>query len=221
MADERLQFCSGYVHGGSITEEPPAYVQEAGVLHAIRARREWLGHRGQTGIRWIEMTAGDGRVNHRIREWMRIGRGSFETPAASGLVEEIRTLPEWPRVDVFMRPFYSNRATAEEDGGDMEDPLAELFIRLAEHFRSVVIPQQGEQWREKLPRIPLTMDELQMTLLRYEDEDELMALQRLAPKGSTSAAIMDFLGLTGDLIREAFTVLRGERRLQVNLASTI
>ena len=45
-----------------------------------------------------------------------------------------------------------------------------------------------------------------------------MALQKLASGGSTSAAIMDFLGLTRALVREAFTVLRGERRQQVNLA---
>ena len=164
------------------------------------------------------MRAGDGRVNHRIREWMRIGRGAFETPAASGQVEEIKTFPTWLQVDIYLRPFYPSQASAEANGDRFEDPLAELYVRLAEHFRSVVIPQQGEKWRAELPRIPLTTEELKKVLQHHEDEDERRALRRLAEEGSTSAAIMDFLGLTREIAREAFEMLKGERRLQVNLA---
>ena len=91
-------------------------------------------------------------------------------------------------------------------------------MRLAEHFRSAVLPQQGEQWRESLPRVPLTTEELKVVLRLREDEDERRAITELAKKGSTSAVIMDFLELTREIVREALEILRGERRLQVNLA---
>ena len=51
-----------------------------------------------------------------------------------------------------------------------------------------------------------------------EDRDVKVALGELARKGSTSAVIIDYLGLTRELIREAFAVLRGQRELQVGLA---
>ena len=69
-----------------------------------------------------------------------------------------------------------------------------------------------------LPRVPLTTNELKEALLKRENRDELEALHRLADKGSTSAQIIRSLGLTRVLVHEAFVVLRGKRKLQVNLA---
>ena len=218
LEEERVQFCSGYVHGVSIKSEVPIYMQEAGVLHAIRAMKEWMLSRGQENVQWIEMRAGDALVNNRIREWMRVGRSAFESPAATGLMEEIRAFPQWLQVDIFARPFYRGRDDVEGDGEVVRDPQAELFLRLAEHFRSVVIPQQGEQWRLLLPRVPLTTNELKEIMAAKADADERRALDALAERGSTSAGIIKYLDLTRELIREAFAILRGERRLQVNLA---
>ena len=78
LEDEHMQFCSGYVHGASITAEPPVYAQEAGVLHALRATKEWISHKEQSAIKWIEMRVGDARANYHIREWMRVGRCTFD-----------------------------------------------------------------------------------------------------------------------------------------------
>ena len=94
-------------------------------------------------------------------------------------------------------------------------------MRMAEHFRSVVIPQQGDPWRERLPRVPLATDELKEVLKVQEDSDERVALAELAQKGSTSAVIINYLNLTREVVREAFTVLRGERHLQVGLAQIL
>ena len=121
-------------------------------------------------------------------------------------------------LDTFLRPFIQGARIAEGDGEEVKDPVAELFVRLAEHFRSVVIPQQGEQWRRSLPRIPLSTEELKRVLQIQEDLDERAALGELARKGSTSAEIIEYLALTREVVWEAFAVLRGERQLQVGLA---
>ena len=42
IENDRAQFTSGYVHGASTMEEPPVYVQEAGVLRALGACKEWI-----------------------------------------------------------------------------------------------------------------------------------------------------------------------------------
>ena len=216
--DDRVQFCSGYVHGGSIGDEPPVYAQEACFLHAIRAYREWMSRCDQSGLRWTEMRVGGLLLNHRMREWMRVGRCAFESSAASGLVAEIQALPTWLTVDTYVRAFSPGARLAAGDGEEIEEPQSELFVRLAEHFRSVIIPQQGEGWRHSLPRVPLTMEEIKAILVERENGDERRALDRLATKGSTSACIIKYLDLTRDLIKEAFEVLRGKRRPQVGLA---
>ena len=218
LEESGVQFCSGYVLGGSLTEEIPIYAQEAGVLHALRACKEWVSTRDQSQLKWIEMRAGGALVCNRLREWMRVGKCTLESSAASGLVADIQRLQEWLETDIYMRPFYQQAEPGQGDGSDPADPNAELFVRLAEHFRSVAIPQQGEHWRAGLPRVPLTTNELKDALLQRENQDEQEALGRLAEKGSTSAQIIRDLRLTRELIREALAVLRGKRRQQVKLA---
>ena len=51
-----------------------------------------------------------------------------------------------------------------------------------------------------------------------EDVGERAAPSELARRGSTSASTIDYLGLARDLVEEIFTMLRGERKLQVGLA---
>ena len=164
------------------------------------------------------MRVGGTLINYRVREWTRTGRCTLESPAASGLVAEIQALPEWLEVDIFLQPFCQRMEIGQGDGEYIADPNAELFIGRAEHSRSVAIPQKGEAWRGNLPRTPLTTNELKELLLRRENRDERAALTVLANRGSTSAQKIHFLELTGELIREAFRVLRGNSRVQVSLA---
>ena len=138
-----MQFCGGFVRGVSIKEEPPTYVQEAGALHALRAYKEWMSRQDQSRFKWAEMKAGNALASLRLRDWMRVGRCTLESPAASGLIAELQGMAEWLEVDTFFRPFYQPETLAEGDGEEVKDPLAELFVRMAEHFRSVVIMQQG------------------------------------------------------------------------------
>ena len=172
-------------------------------------------------FKWTEMRVGSALVCYRLRDWMRQGKCTLETSAASGLVTEMQELPGWLEVDTFYQPFFQSTRVAEGDGEEVRDPHAELFVRMAEHFRSVVIPQQGETWREELPRVPLTMNELKEVLCEREGRDERAAIKELARKGSSSAEIIEYLGLTRELVREAFVTLRGVRQLQVGLANIL
>ena len=186
---EREQFCSGYVHGGSITEEPRVFTQEACFLHALRAYREWMSRGDRSGLRWTEMRVGGLLANHRMRESMRVGRSSFKSSAESGLDEEVHALPTWLEVDTYVRALSPGSRLAVGDGAEISDPQAEFFPRLAEHFRLVVILQQGEEWRRMLPRVPPTIVELRGALVAKENMDERRALHAWAAKGSTSACM--------------------------------
>ena len=216
-----VRFCSGFVHGVGITKDTPEYVHEATALHALRVLKEWLTVRGQAMCEEVHIRSGPPGITYKIREWVRTGRCSLISSAAAGIVEDIQTMQEWLKIDTYFNPFYLPDEVGREDDYNIKDPKAELFLRLAEHFRSVVIPQQGEKWRLNLPRIPVSTAEVKEKLQSKEEEDERIALRIMKDKGSTSAAILTYLDLTREIIQEAFKLLRGARRAQVNLAEIL
>ena len=68
LREDRVQFCSVFAHGASITEEPPTHVQEAGVLHALRAYKEWMSRQDQARFKWVEVRARNALVSLRLRD---------------------------------------------------------------------------------------------------------------------------------------------------------
>ena len=88
---------------------------------------------------------------------------------------------------------------------------------LAEHLRTFVIPAQGSNWHETLPRIPCAKAETKNLLDQQQKADERRAMNQLSALGSESATIIKELDLTRDLVAEVMNTLKDEREAQVNL----
>ena len=224
-AEGRERFCSGYVHGRGNTAETPVYMQEAAVLHGIRVLREWLQTVDQNTLQHINIRAGDDLVRHRIKDWLTTGRCTLQSPAASGLVADLQKMSEWLHTKVSITPFRQPEAT-DNDDGEMGDLVMNrhqaTFMRMVEHFRSVIMPSQGPDWRETLPMVPVSKEELRDRLREGQERTEFQVLSRLAALGSASAdIIVHRLQLTREALREAMHLLSDNRAAQVNLAEII
>ena len=74
LADSEVAFCSGVIHGRNMTAQTPAFVQEAAVLHALRALREWTAQADQATLHHIAIRAGDAPVCRHLEQWFQTRR---------------------------------------------------------------------------------------------------------------------------------------------------
>ena len=167
----------------------------------------------------ITVRTGNASVVCKLRGWVRAGRCALLSSAASGLVADIQQLPSWLSAYLYFAPFHP--PASFEEAANQRDCETELLLRMSDHFRSVVVPRQGEQWRLQLPRAPVTTDEPELKLERNWHQDELRPMERLADLGTASAQIIAYSELTRAVGPEAFKQLGAQRRLQVNLAEIL
>ena len=218
LANGEVMFCSGFVHGRSLTEQAPVFVQEAAVLHAIRALREWILQTDQATLHHVAIYAGDALVCHQLETWFQTGRCHLQSTAASGLINDIQQMPRWLRTQTSLRPF---RLPDSFEDSEQIPPDTMLFLGLAEHLRTVVIPQQGQSWRRQLPLVPLSKTELQEIIRKRHRNDELVTMKKLAQLGSISACIITYLELTREIVAEIWVNLENDRGAQTNLAAIL
>ena len=171
----------------------------------------------QTLIHSALVRGGVALVNYRVAEWLKSGQCAFRSGAASGLIADLQAMEEWSTTEIYLRPFYLNEGL----GGPDPDVDRELFLRLAEHFRAAALPQQGAEWADGLPRLPLTTAESKDLIQERVERDEIRAMGRLVGLGSLSATIVMCLGLTRSVIKEALAQLSHDRHLQVTLRSIL
>ena len=184
------------------------------VLHALRVLREWIRTTDQTQFGGIQTCVGDALVTYHIRKWMRTGQCHLQSAAASGSVADVQSLPHWLATETSLFPLF----LPEQMGEETVSPQLELLLRLAEHFRTSILPLLGPEWRRTLPRLPITTQELKDVPVRWDLLGEQRVMSDPALAGSSSARIIMDLGLTREIIAEAFVCLRGERARQVTLA---
>ena len=79
----------------------------------------------------------------------------------------------------------------------------------------------AEHWRCRLPCIPLTTGKLKVLQEKAWLRDELRVSTRLAELGSSSAQVIRKLELNWAVVAEAFSLLEGKRKLQVDLAGIL
>ena len=78
-----------------------------------------------------------------------------------------------------------------------------------------------EPWRTRLPKVPLTTDEMREPLnIKYE-ADEIHAKRLMSQHGSVSGAVDIRLGPTRGVVGEAPEDLEGSRARQVALRSVV
>ena len=92
-----------------------------------------------------------------------------------------------------------------------------LFLSVSEHYRTAVLPSTPPKWRDLLPILPYTTNELRTALNTKQQQDEQAVLAQLARLGSVSSWIVTCLGLTRDTVQEALRLLRDELKAQCNL----
>ena len=206
--DGRVEFSSGYVHGYRLTEEPPEFAQEACVLHALRVMREWLNGVDQELLQYINIQAGDALTNKRTSEWWSRGLCKLQSPAASGIINDVQGMRDWLHTDVSLRPLF---LPEDLSGGELgRAPVTlDLSTRLAEYFRRNVLPSAGEGWRAELPAVPHSLREIKDLLRGRHREDELSMIHRLAEHASSAANVIKYLGVTRPTVEEALKILRG------------
>ena len=214
LLDGRPKVCHGYIHGRNNGNGNPTYLQEVVLLHALRALREWLGAVDHRLIQHIILRAGDGKLCHIIKKWLTEGECGLSSPAASGIIHEIQTKEEWTRVYTTIWPLYLPET--------FEDPeclsvSVRTFLSMAEHYRMAVLGVQTEAWKQTLPILPYTTEELKTMIENGYKRDEHRVLTQLVALGSQSAAIICRLQLTREVVVEAVQALRDERRAQSNL----
>ena len=148
----------------------------------------------------------------------------MQSPAASGLVADIQSLPTWLETKVSLTPF---RLPEAAEGGEEEADLVTTrhqadFMRMVGHFRTVVMPSQAAGWREGLPKVPMSTEELQVRLRAVQGATEFDVLRRLAALGSASADIVaSQMRPAREALREVMYLLGDSRAEQVNLAAHI
>ena len=191
----------------------PTYIGEVSILHALRILKEWMGTIDQKLLQNINLHAGAAGACRQIESWMGGKICSLESPAASGIIQELQDLPNWNGVNIALNPFYlPDELEAEE-----HNLRIKLHASLAEFFRGVVVPQQGRKWKSTLPWIPLTTRELKAAVKETFERDEGIILSMLAEEGSVSASIISALELTRSIVKEALAVLGDSRETQQNL----
>ena len=213
----RILTGNGVTHGQTFTEYLPEYAQEVSILHAIRTFKEWMHSIEPKLLQKVNIRAGTGTICYQLEKWMKGGKCTLCTAATAGLMEEIQRLPEWLSVETSLSPFYLPDPTE-----DTALPWTlSLFMGTLEHYRTVILPQQPKGWTTRLPRVPITTDELKGELKKLYEKDELQIMKQLSEIGSASASIVVFLELTRTVVNEAYQMLRDQPEVQQNLTEIL
>ena len=118
-------------------------------------------------------------------------------------------------------PVSGGEEKLEDAGGEASRRGVCLFVQLTEHFRTVALPQKGEEWATTLPKLPLPTNELRVQLSHRQQTDELAAMRLLAQHAQLSADVIVYLEFTRATIAEATKLLYEDRREQVTLVRVL
>ena len=200
--DGRPRFTSGVIHGCVDGNDLPAYLQEVTLLHALRFLREWVvdTKQDQTLLQHTTLRAGSALAHYQISKWMKGEGCALTSPAASGSLDEITTLPQRLTVDIAYLPFFMPDSFEEERMSGM----IRTHLGQAEHLREAVLPQQTQAWGDSIAQVPWAAEELKDKIRGQREYDEYEVLQALAELGSVSASILVFLDLTREIVALAF-----------------
>ena len=195
-------------------------LDEAAILHALRALHDWLkGTRTrQSSLHHVTIKAGDYQSVNTLKRWYVTGTLALRSAAASPLVEDIRRLPGWLAVGLSLLLF-----NLPMDVPNAEDlPLVYQDIGLVfEEFRFNALPNLGEDWIKTLPRVLINNEEVKAIRRARLASDEMLVRRRLSTMELVSAEIIVRLELTRELVRAAFTIFRGEKLVQLALANVL
>ena len=209
-----------HIHGTVIMTEQPVYLDEVTILHALRTLRYWLQTTDsvQTNMRSMTIYAGSFKAVVALQDWFAGGTLKLKSAAASPLISDISDIEQWLQARLNLKPFDLPMET--ETPTDLPVYHSRV-LAVFEEFRQFALPALGAEWEHKLPRVPLTKQELKRVVRRQWENDEILAIRQLAEVGSVSAGILTRLQITREIVHLTMSMLRRERAAQVTLISIL
>ena len=211
--------CQGWVFGWDNTPVIPVYVHEFAILHALSFLLRELKKGANFSPSIIHVRAGRNLDCLRLLRWFNEGFFGLQSAAGSALIGVIREIMEILPCHLLL---------SSSDGGKwfrgeidkIGTPLS--FIEgTRRRLLKGVIESDSAEMLSRVPRVPLTRDEImERVQCRYEN-DEILALKLLAMKGSASCALYVEWQLSRAIIKRTFVELYFNRRQQVTLASIL
>ena len=201
-----------------VSSEPPAFILEASILHALNIVHTLLQESPATSPTSILITAGSFRTNMALADWQRTGTFTLKSAAAP----EIAKI--WHQLNATLQCPLRLRAVPRDfhTGSDPWDSSEGVIIKMAaKRFYEQGVPPARERWGDQIARIPWTTEELKKHLKRKYREDERTAIELLAMENSIASANYCKLGLNRALLKETLRRLQHNRRRQVVFANII
>ena len=200
-----------------VSKEPPAFVLEASILHALLLAESLTAKMLQPPPD-ITISVGTRRTCMLLYNWQKYGRLALESAAADEIVKV------WHRLNKVLpcvAQFQALPWTFFEGSHPWDSSVGGLLKAAAARFFQIGIPQAKTQWGNRIARIPWTTKELKRHLKRRYREDERVALELLAMEGSIAGANYCQMGLNRAVLKESLRRLHHNRRHQVILANII
>ena len=213
--------CQGWIFGNDNAPIKPLFVREFAILHGCVTLLEVLG-------RWasiaqqptiIYLRAGDELTVSRLLRWFNEGDLSLQSAAAPAIAEALAGIARVLPCPLFINSLEENETFPEawDTPGDPASYNARTRYRLSA-FVLRGIPKDN---RARIPRIPLTNQEIKERLRALYERDERKVFDILASRGSLSSTIFINWRLTRPIIRQAMIDLSHSRQQQVTLASIL
>ena len=201
----------------NVTAEPPAFVLEASILHALLLTEGLLRDHMLTPSRII-LTTGTWCTSRILSEWQVKGTLTLKSAAAPEIAKA------WHRLNNILACKLVIRAVPRDYlkvQGPWDSSTGGLLRMAAARFFELGVKEANTRWKKQIARIPWTTTELKRHMKRKYREDERDALGILALEGSIASINYCQLGLNRAILKECLRTLHHNRREQVVLANII
>ena len=185
---------------------------------ALECVKEW--EEREQPAKYIELRAGDLTLCGRLYSWFAEGTWNLQSAAGAEIAQRCYELAATLPVPLILYSYEPRIPELEQVPENLE--IGWTVERVTTGRARVLVGHEGmAELVARLPRIPLTHEEVKERLkIRYE-QDELHAIHLMAKGGSAAGQIYRRLGLTRNIIALALEGLADSRALQVVLCSII
>ena len=215
--EDGLPRTQGWIVGRDPGIDPPVFLQECGLLHALLVVEQMVT-KEHVAPPFFYIKAGTWRMTRALQNWFNSGHMGLRSAAASDIIEVIYRLAKILPSPVIIAPLPEDFfEKVKPRGTEDNDLLAAAATRLYEY----VLPLALAKWGTRIARIPWTDEETKTFCKQRYRADETVAVRMLMEEGSYASSIYIGLRLTRSIIKAAFTRLQNQRRGQTVLASII
>ena len=207
----------GWIVGCDPGINPPEYLQECGLLHALLLAERCITTENVISP-FIHLKTGTWKMIHGFQTWFNNGQMRLKSAAASDIVAAIHRINQrlpCPMIITALPTDFFEEAKAR---GARD---CDILLTMSSRLYSLVLPNVPIEWKARIARIPWTQDETKMYCKIKFRADEDAILNLLQYEGSTACSIYADLHLTRSIVKEVLQKLQSDRRRQVVFASIV